>query len=158
MARRNGVALHYTPTGYTVGGVKARRVVWMRAAVAAVVLTWVLALVGAQCAFPHFQPHAAHPSHALAVSPGSRGGEFAINVDHAHLSGNSTPRCPDQFATAVLPRSAIPAVAPAAVLGVAVISAVVIHLVVPSGRGPPAEQAPARAGQDLLTRLCLARR
>jgi hypothetical protein len=147
--------LHHTPMGYTVGGVTARRVVWMRSAVAAVALTWVLAAVIAQCGVPQFQRHAAHPNHPLATS---LGGEFAVNIDHAHVSDNSTPPCPEQLATAVLPRLTTPSIASAAVLGFPGIMAVLSYLVVPGGRAPPAALVSARIGQDLLTRLCLARR
>lgn len=141
--------------GYTVSGVKARRVVWMRSAIVAVVLAWVVAAVAAQCWLPQVHRHAAHPNHPLATSVGS---EFAVDIGHAHLSDNSTPPCPEQFATAALPRSATPSFESAAVAAAAGITGVPAYLVVPSGRGPPAALVSARTGQDLLTRLCLARR
>lgn len=57
---------------------------------AAVALTWVLATVIAQCGVSQFQHHAAHPNHPLVTL---LGGEFVINIDHAHLSDRSTPPC-----------------------------------------------------------------
>jgi lipoprotein LpqS len=149
------VALHYTPKGYTVNGVKARRVVWMRSAVAAAALTWVFALVGVGCGFLQFQPHAAHLNHPPATS---LGGEFAVNVDHAHLSDNSTPPCPEKFAPAVSSRSAAPSIPSAVVLGAGAGTASLTYLVVAGGRGPPAALVSVRTGQDFLTRFFLARR
>jgi hypothetical protein len=59
-----------------VGGVK----VWTRSAAVAVALTWVFALVGAQCGFFRLQPRAAHLNHPLTTSPA---GEFTVNVGTA---------------------------------------------------------------------------
>jgi hypothetical protein len=127
----------------------------MRAALVAVVLAWVAAAVAVQCWLPALHSHAAHPSHPLVTS---LGGEFAINLDHAHLTDKSKLPCPKQFATAVLPRSATPSFAAAAVVAVAAIAGMLADLVVGAGRGPPAAPVFVRAGQDLLTRFCLARR
>src|SRR5882757_505607 len=87
--------------GYTVSGVQTGRVVWMRAALVAVVLAWVAAAVAVQCWLPALHSHTAHPNHPLVTT---LGGEFAINLDHAHLTDKSKLPCPKQFATAVLPR------------------------------------------------------
>ena len=138
-----------------MGGVTARRVVWMRSALGAVALIWVLAIAGAQCGFLQAQSQLGHLNHPLATS---LGGEFAINVNHAHLSDNSTSPCPDQVVTAVPPRSTTPSIGSAAVVGVASSTAALTNLIVPGGRGPPAAQAGVRTGHDLLTRFCLARR
>jgi lipoprotein LpqS len=127
----------------------------MRSAVAAVALMWVSALVGARCGFLQFQPRAVHLNHSLATS---LCGEFAVNADHAHPSDNSTPPSPEQFATAVLSRSASLSIPSAAVLGVVAITASLTYLAVAGGRGPPAALVSLRTGQGLLTRFCLARR
>src|SRR5258707_7173473 len=141
--------------GYTVSGVQTGRVVWMRAALVAVVLAWVAAAVAVQCWLPALHSHAAHPNHPLVTS---LGGEFAINLDHAHLTDKSKLPCPKQFATAVLQRSATLSCAVAAVVAVAAIAGMLSDLVVVAGRGPPAAAVSVRTGQDLLTRFCLARR
>ncbi|MCV7339873.1 hypothetical protein [Mycobacterium haemophilum] len=138
-----------------MGRVKARQVVWTRSSLGAVSLIWVLVISGAQCGFLQPQPHAGHLKHPLAMS---LGGEFAINVNHAHLSDNSKFECPDQFVTAVPPRSTTPSIVSVVVLAVASIAAALTNLVVPGGRGPPVALACVRTGQDLLTRFCLARR
>ncbi|OSC39626.1 hypothetical protein [Mycobacterium decipiens] len=125
----------------------------MRSAIVAVALA--LLVVTAQCWLPQLHRHVAHPNHPLTTSVG---GEFIINTDHAHIVDNSTPPCPQQFATAVLPRSATPVFPSDAVAAAGGITAVLSHLVVPAGRGPPPALRSVRTGQDLLTRFCLARR
>ncbi|WP_318187388.1 putative copper homeostasis (lipo)protein LpqS [Mycobacterium simulans] len=134
---------------------KGRRVVVTRSAIAAVALAWVVAAIAAQCWLPQIHRHATHPNHPLVTSVGK---EFAVNIDHAHLSDNSTPSCPEQFATGVLPRSAAQALEAAAIAVAVGIAGVLTCLVVRAGRGPPPVLASACTGQDLLTRFCLARR
>lgn len=102
-----------------------------------------VAAVAAQCWLPQAHRHAAHPNHPLVTSVGS---EFAVNIGHAHLSDNSTPPCPEQFATAVLPRSTTPSFESGAVAATAGITGVLTCLVVPAGRGPPATLASACMG------------
>jgi lipoprotein LpqS len=87
----------------------------------------VFALVGAKSGLVQFQSHEAHPNHPLATSLGT---EFAINVNHAHLSNNSTTPCPEQFASVVLPQRAIAPVASLAVLTVASIAGLFTYLAV----------------------------
>ncbi len=134
---------------------KGRRVVWTRSAIVALALAWAAAVVAAQCWLPqvHLQP--AHSDHPLATSVGS---EFVLSADHAHLVDNSTPPCPEQFATAVLPRTATVSFESAPVAAAAGIPGILTYLVVPAGRGPPSVPVYVRAGQDLLTRYCRARR
>ena len=141
--------------GYTVAGMDARRAVWTRSAIVAVALTWVFVPVGAQCGAWQFQPHLRHPNHPTATSVGA---EFAVNVNHAHVSGDSTQPCPQQLATAVVSRSAIPAIASVAVASVVGIAGLLTYLVVSAGRGPPTAVGATGAGRRLLTRLCLSRR
>nr|VTO97132.1 hypothetical protein BIN_B_01852 [Mycobacterium riyadhense] len=138
-----------------MSAMKGRRVVVTRSAIAAVALAWVVAAIATQCWLPQMHRHATHPNHPLVTSVGK---EFAVNADHQHLSDNSTPPCPEQLATAVLPRWAAQASAAAAVAVAVGVAGVLTCLVVRAGRGPPAALISARTGQDLLTRFCLARR
>ncbi|KZS69258.1 hypothetical protein A4G26_26360 [Mycobacterium kansasii] len=103
----------------------------------------------------HSETHTRHPAHALLSTVG---GEFAVNVDHAHLFDGSSTDCHNVFATAVLPRPATTLVALGAVAALIAITAALANLVVPAGRGPPKVPITALAGQDLLSRFCLARR
>lgn len=133
----------------------AGRRVWTRTAIAAVAVALVVAAVAAQCWLPQIHRQVTHSAHPLATSVGK---EFAVNADHAHLIDNSTSPCPQQFATAVLPRPAAEPQAAIAVAAVTGISDVLTCLVVPAGRGPPAASLSLHAGQDLLTQFCLDRR
>ncbi|HTQ16228.1 hypothetical protein [Mycobacterium sp.] len=129
--------------------------VWTRFAIVAVALAWAFVLIGGQCGLLEVQPDAANPNHASATSPGA---ELAVDVNHAHLSDNSIPPCPEQFAAAVLPQSAIPPIASVTELTAAASAGLLSYLVVSIGRGPHATFVSASAGQDILTRFCLSRR
>ncbi|MCV7121734.1 hypothetical protein AWC15_11880 [Mycobacterium lacus] len=128
---------------------------WMRSPMITLALAWVGVAIFAQCWLPQPHAHTVHPDHPLVTSLGA---EFAVSSDHAHLSDNSTPACPEQFATAVLPRPVDPLFASFTVAVAAGLVGVLTYLVVPAGRGPPAGVVVARPGQHLLTRFCLARR
>lgn len=143
--------LLYTRWGYTVIGVNLRQAVWTRSARVATVLFVVLSAVAAQCWLPQFDRHAAHPNHALSAAVG---GEFAVNLGHAHLADDSAPPCPPLPASAVLPRPDPPAFEAAVVGAIAGIAPVLIPAVMAVGRSPPAD---VRFDQDLLTRFCLSR-
>jgi lipoprotein LpqS len=138
--------------GYMVTGMDARRAVWTRSAVVAVALTWVFVLVGTECGSWQFQPHPPHPRRPIATSVGA---EFVVSVNHAHVSSNSTQPCPEQLASAVVPRSTISSIASVAVATVVGIAGLLTYLVASAGRGPPATVVSASAGQELLARLRL---
>ncbi|MCV6975270.1 hypothetical protein [Mycobacterium bourgelatii] len=125
-----------------------------KVAVVSVVLALALSVVAAQCWFPQVHPHAAQPNHPATTV---LGGDYAKHGDHAHLSDNSKPPCPDQAAIAVLPRVAQPAL-DSSVAAAAETVPVPVYQLVSSGRGPPEWQWSAISGRDLLTRYCLSRR
>lgn len=116
---------------------------------------WVLATGGH--AELRSESAASHPAHALLRSLGH---EFAVTVDHPHLSsGSPAAHHHEAFATGVLPNG--PAIDVAALGGVVAVVAAVGLLwqrVLLAGRGPPRGLAAALTGQDLLTRFCLSRR
>ncbi|KLO44703.1 hypothetical protein ABW17_08205 [Mycobacterium nebraskense] len=123
--------------------------------IAVAAVAWVLA-VDDQCELRGPGSPASHPAHALVSSLGS---EFAVvNVDHPHLWDGSSTQCPEAFATAVLPRSSTALVALGVVVAVVALAGWVAHRGVLAGRSPPGAPATPLAGQDLLTRFCLARR
>lgn len=125
-----------------------------RSVIAVATVAFLVAMVG-HSAMLHSETHAPHPPHALLSS---LGGEFAVNVGHAHLSDGSSTDCHNVFATAVLPRSATTLAELGVVASAGAITAVLANLVVPAGRSPPKVLPIALTGQDLLTRFCLARR
>jgi hypothetical protein len=135
-----------------------RQAPWTRFAVVVIAMTWSVAVVvalAAQCWLPHPDGDAAHPNHPLAAAVGA---EFAVNVDHAHLSHNSTAPCPVEFAIAPLPRSDAAASAHAGVSATTGVAGGPANQAVLAGRGPPLASGLPRSGQDLLTYYCLARR
>nr|VTP04322.1 hypothetical protein BIN_B_05495 [Mycobacterium riyadhense] len=125
-----------------------------RSVIAVTVVALLLGLIG-HSAMLQSETHASHQPHALLSS---LGGEFAVNVDHAHLVKGSVIACHNVFATAALPRTATTLLALGAVAALAAITAVLANLAVAAGRGPPQRGGPVVAGQDFLTRFCLARR
>lgn len=133
----------------------AGRAISGRTAVVALALALVVVALAAQCWLRQFPRDTAHPDHPLATSIGN---EFVINLDHPHVLDNATPLCPEQFAPAVLPRSASPAFSADIVAAAVGIAGSFSYPVLPAVRGPPAELNAACTGQDLLTRYCLARR
>jgi hypothetical protein len=96
-----------------------------------------------------------HGPHAL---PSNISSDFAAVVGHPHVQDDSTPMAPDAFAEAALPRMATLLVA----LGlVAVIGAAFAYWATGAStviRGPPRWCAFVVTGQQLLVRLCIARR
>ncbi|ETW25583.1 hypothetical protein MGAST_01935 [Mycobacterium gastri 'Wayne'] len=121
--------------------------------IAAAVVAGLIALLG-HSAMMHSEPHRPHQPHALLSSVG---GEFAVNIDHAHLIDGSLTECHDVFATAILPRSAAALVGLGVVATVVAITASLADVVRPAGRGPP-PLGPADTGRGLLTRFCQLRR
>lgn len=123
--------------------------------VATVVAMWVL-VVGGHSEL-RSELSASHSAHALVSS---LGGEFTVNVDHAHLSNApSAAHHHEAFATGVLPVAPVTAVA---ALSVVVLAVAVVGLlwrqVMAAGRSPPRGVPAVLTGQELLTRLSLSRR
>ena len=118
-------------------------------AVAVVVLLFVL--IGHSAILRTAIPTTTEQTHSVMSWPGD---EFTVNIDHAHLFDGSLVQCHDVLAT--LPPSTIRLVelAAAAVASAAMPS----NPRVPGERGPPQVLGPVLNGQDLLTRLCTARR
>ncbi|MDX1884461.1 hypothetical protein [Mycolicibacterium sp. 120270] len=101
------------------------------------------------------QEHPAHHGpHALTSSISS---DFPVVVEHPHVQDGSVTVTPDTFAEAALPRTVtlLAAIGLVAVIGAAFSSWVTgSHAVI---RGPP-RRGGSVAGQQLLLRLCIARR
>lgn len=125
-----------------------------RSLIAVATAAFLVALVG-HSSLLDSETHASHQPHPLVAT---LGGEFAVNVDHAHSFAGSLTQCHDVFATAVCPRSATTLVALGAVAAGIAVTAALANLVVAAGRGPPKVLPTARTGQDLLTQFCVARR
>ncbi len=90
----------------------------------------------------------------------SLGGKLTAGAAQVHLV-DGLPNCKSSkvLVTAALPKSATTAlIALGAGLAAIIGTALLVQLVVPAGRDPPRVLVSARTGQDLLTRLCLARR
>lgn len=140
--------------GYMVNPMNGRRIV-LRFAVVAIAVTWTIAVIAAQCWTPQLHRLAVHPNHPLVTAVGA---EFAVNMDHAHFSDDSTPPCPQEIATAALPRTDTPVFAAEVVAAATVTPGAYDDLVVPAGRGPPRSPGLPQSGQDVLNRFCLSRR
>ncbi|WP_244232281.1 hypothetical protein [Mycobacterium innocens] len=125
-----------------------------RSLIVVAMVAFLVALVG-HSAMLHSETNSPHPPHVLLSSVG---GEFAVNIDHAHLFDGSLSECHNVFATAAVPRSATTLVERGVVSAVVAITAALANLVVSAGRGPPKGPLTILTGQDLLTRFCLARR
>lgn len=123
------------------------------AALVAIVL-WAAALAGQWQVTSHDRP--AHLPHAVAAALGE--GADAMMLDHPHVGDSPASHPPDTFASAVLPR---PSVALAALSVVALIVGCAVLCAcaaVRSPRGPPDYHRISLAGQELLLRICIARR
>ena len=125
------------------------------AVVAAAVAMWVFAFGGHSVL--RSQVPAPHPAHALI---GSLGSQFAVNVDHPHVSkGSPTVDHHEAFAVGVLPNGPAAAIAAlGVVVAVAAGASPGWQQNMLAGRGPPRGLRAALTGQDLLMRFCLSRR
>jgi hypothetical protein len=112
-------------------------------------------MVGADWALVSAPEPAPHGPHALAAPPGA---DFAAVTDHPHIQDGSTPSGPDSLAHAVVPRFS----GTLAAVGLFVAMTTVLirwqHRPTAHLRGPPRSPTVALTGQQLLTRLCIARR
>ncbi|MDA3663339.1 hypothetical protein PFJ02_15040 [Mycobacterium xenopi] len=118
-------------------------------------------LIGADSVIMPSHSSVARPAPAVVAST-SGGDHPSFGVDHSHVGKGLSGEHPEQFTTAVLPRSGT-AVAALAALGVVLAVAVAVAgglawFGVPAGRGPPRAPAFSVTGQDVLTRFCLSRR
>ncbi len=126
-----------------------------RHAVIALMVVLVVLVAGTGWKLTEHNAPAHHGPHALSSSIFS---DFAAVVEHPHMEDGSTSMAPDTFAEAALPRTVtlLVAIGLVAVIGVAWswwtarASAVI--------RGPPRRGSYVVAGQQLLLRLCTARR
>ncbi|OBJ90346.1 hypothetical protein A5640_02980 [Mycobacterium asiaticum] len=125
-----------------------------RRSVIALATTVFLVVLIAHSALLHSVTHRPHHAHALLSSLGE---EFTVDRDHAHLAGGSLTECHEVVACAVLPRTTTTLAALGVAAAVIGITARLARHVTPSGRDPPKAPA-ALAGENLLTRLCRARR
>lgn len=126
-----------------------------RHAVVASLVALIVLVAGAGWELTEHSPPAHHGPHTLSSSMLF---DFAAAVDHPHAQDGSAPMAPDAFAEAALPRTVTLLVAfgLVAIIGAAFAwrstgaSAVI--------RGPPRWSGYFNAGQQLLLRLCIARR
>jgi hypothetical protein len=97
-------------------------------------------------------------SHTPHASLSSLGSELTVNPEHAHLVDGSSTACHELVTTVVLPRLGTASVALGAVMAVAATAGRLAQPREVAERGPPRALSTALAGQDLLTRFCIARR
>lgn len=116
----------------------------------------VLALVW--CSHFALSPAGSHRPHHPHPLLSSLGREFAVNVDHAHLSTGSLSECHNEFPWEVTPQTTITLAALGVAVALIAITTALSGHVTPSGRDPPHVHPTAHSGQDLLTKICLARR
>lgn len=126
-----------------------------RHAVIALLVVLVVLIAGTGWKLTEHDYPAHHGAHALSSNMSS---DVAAVVEHPHVQDGSTPMAPDAFAEAALPRTVtlLVALGLVAVIGVA-------FAYRPTGassviRGPPRWGGYLVAGQQLLLRLCIARR
>ncbi|MGQ9347081.1 hypothetical protein [Mycolicibacterium gilvum] len=126
-----------------------------RHAVVALLVTLVVLVAGTGWKLAEPSPSAHHGPHALSSSIFVH---FAAAVEHPHAQDGSAPMAPDAVAEAALPRAAtlLVALGLVSIMGAAFAwrssgASVVI-------RGPPRWGGYVVAGQQLLLRLCIARR
>ena len=123
-------------------------------AIAVLALAFYVAVVGAEWAVIGGTAHTHHGPHALAAASSDG---FSAIIDHPHAEDGSTPSSPDSITHAVLPR-----LGALAAVGLFVAMAGVLtlwqHRTTMLVRGPPQSSTIVLAGQQLLTRLCIARR
>lgn len=123
------------------------------AAMMAIVL-WAAALAGQWQTPSRDEP--AHLPHAVSAAIGT--GSDALMLDHPHVGDNPASHSPEGFAAAVLPRTIATAAAlsvVALIVGCAVLCGCAV---VRAQRGPPDRRRTPLAGQELLIRICIARR
>jgi lipoprotein LpqS len=126
-----------------------------RHAVIALLVVLVVLAAGTGWKLTEHNAQAHHGPHALSSSIFN---DFAAIVEHPHAQDGSAPVVPDAFAEAALPRSVtlLVALGLVTVIGAAVSSwATGASVVI---RGPPKWGGYILAGQQLLIRLCTARR
>jgi hypothetical protein len=126
----------------------------LRSVITIAVAVWMLIGVAGWCAL-RSEPFESNPAHAFFTSPS---GEFAVNADHGAAHCAMSPACPRAFAMAVLPPWATALVALGTAVVVITIIGSVAHDAPPARRAPPRGLLVALTGQDVLTRLSLARR
>jgi lipoprotein LpqS len=127
----------------------------LRSAIAIMVTVWMFVGVAGCCYLVRSEGSELSPAQAFSTSLTS---EFALNADHASVDCAASPACPQAFAMAALPPSATALVALAIAVVVATVVGSVANRVAPTRRAPPSGVLVALTGQDVLTRLCLARR
>ncbi|WP_163887296.1 hypothetical protein [Mycolicibacterium hippocampi] len=138
--------MRYTGVGY-----------WQRRrAVVALLLAFWVVVIGAEWALPGLEPHPPHAPHPIVAD--STAHLAPDPVDHSHISSGSTPRAPDTFAEAVLPRGTTALVALGLVAAVAAAATLWQQAALATIRGPPRRVAVNMTGRATLTRLCIARR
>lgn len=126
-----------------------------RHAVVATLVVLVVLVAGTGWQLTERSPAAHHGPHALSSSISV---DFAATDEHPHAQDGSAPTAPDAFAEAALPRTVtlLVSIGLAAIIGAAYSwrskgATVVI-------RGPPRWGGYLISGQQLLLRLCIARR
>lgn len=125
----------------------AGRTRWLRYAIAVTAALWLLGILDA-CHFPQLEQPLSHASSVLTTGAGD------VVSAVADPTGPNTDSClavPQAWSTTAL-------IALGVVLAVTVLIGWFTWLVVLAPRGPPRRFAADRTGQDILTRICIARR
>lgn len=125
-----------------------------RLAVTMVIVLWAAAFAGLAQMTSH--DHPVHLPHPVAAAIGADSAELML--DHPHVNEDPATHMPDGFTAAVLPRTSLAVAALSVavfILGCAVLCGCAA---VRAQRGPPDRHGVLVAGQELLLRICIARR
>ncbi|MBU9766185.1 hypothetical protein FR943_20365 [Mycobacterium sp. TNTM28] len=100
--------------------------------------------------------HPVHLPHPVAAAIGADSGDLML--DHPHLGDDAASHVPDGFAAAVLPRTSLAVAAFSVVVLIVGCALLCGSAAVRAQRGPPDRHGVLIAGQELLLRICIARR
>lgn len=132
----------------------ARTTSRLHAAVALFAAVWMLTIT-ADSALPLSQTATPHHPHAVAMSDD---GDLALLADHPHIGNGSSPAPRDIFTAVLPPRTGTALIALGLIAALAAAGALFARIVLPATRGPPRLHSALLTGQQLTTRLCIARR
>ncbi|MFV8050312.1 hypothetical protein [Mycobacterium sp. 48b] len=125
-----------------------------RLAAMTVVVLWAAVLAGQWQVTSHHQT--VHLPHAVSAAIGE--GADLMMLDHPHVTDGSAPHTLEGFTAAVLPRTTATAAALSVVAFIAGCAVLCGCATVRAPRGPPDRHRIQLAGQELLIRICIARR
>jgi lipoprotein LpqS len=111
-------------------------------------------VISAEWTLPWSDSPAVYAPHALAAAPSA---ELAIVADHPHMQDGSKPIPPDTLTAMVAPRVTTVLIAMGLIAVVTMLAFSWGSASLAPVRGPPRALAGVLAGQQILTRFCIAR-